>query len=311
MSVSVWFVFLLLVLVVGVVLFGIVGWVCSYCEYCSLVMLKIVLQFCEEGCDIEVMCCDLLGWIECFGCLFSGGCLEVVLFVNEDKLLLDLVGWNMCCGIVIYFGLCLLFVLLVLVLVLVFSSVYGFVKVMVVIGVLVVGLLLFKFVLLLWVKCCCCVVENELFLLIDLLCLLQGVGFSMDQSLQMLGDKLCDVLLVFGGELQEVNVVYIYGCMCVQLLWWLSEVYVDDDLVSLMQLILQVYVYGGVVQELLCQFSIWLCEQCCNVLKEKVGKFLVKMIVVMMLILLLVLMLVFVGLVLVVLVIILFKMGFF
>ncbi len=82
---------------------------------------------------------------------------------------------------------------------------------MVVIGALAAGLLLPKFILSSWVKRRRRAVDNELPLLIDLLRLLQGVGFSMDQSLQTLGDKLRDALPVLGGELQEANVAYTHG----------------------------------------------------------------------------------------------------
>ncbi len=92
-------------------------------------------------------------------------------------------------------------------------------------------------------------VETELPLLIDPLRLLQGVGFSMDQSLQTLGDKLRDALPVLGSELQEANVAYTHGRTRAQSLRRLSEVYADDDLTSLMQLILQVHAHGGAVQE--------------------------------------------------------------
>ncbi len=128
-------------------------------------------------------------------------------------------------------------------------------------------------------------VETELPLLIDLLRLLQGVGFSMDQSLQTLGDKLRDALPVLGSELQEANVAYTHG-RTRAVLRRLSEVYADDDLTSLMQLILQVHAHGGAVQEPLRQFSLRLREQRRNTLKEKVGKLSVKMTVVMMLTLL-------------------------
>ena len=82
---------------------------------------------------------------------------------------------------------------------------------MVIIGALAAGLLLPKFVLSSLVKRRRRAVETELPLLVDLLRLLQGVGFSMDQSLQTLGDKLRDALPVLGSELQEANVAYTHG----------------------------------------------------------------------------------------------------
>ncbi len=212
-------------------------------------------------------------------------------------------------GTAIYLGLRLLLGVLVLVLALAFSSSQGLARMMVVIGALAAGLLLPKFILSSWVKRRRRAVDNELPLLIDLLRLLQGVGFSMDQSLQTLGDKLRDALPVLGGELQEANVAYTHGRTRAQSLRRLSEVYADDDLTSLMQLILQVHAHGGAVQEPLRQFSIRLREQRRNALKEKVGKLSVKMTVVMMLTLLPALMLVLAGPALVALATTMSKMG--
>lgn len=309
MSASAWFALSLLVLAAGVALLGIAGWVRSHREHRTSATLKTALQPREEGRDTEATRRDSLGWIERFGRSLSGGRLEAALLANEDKLLLDLAGWNTRRGTAIYLGLRLLLALLVLALALAFSNAHGLAKVMVVIGALAAGLLLPKFVLSSWVKRRRRAVENELPLLIDLLRLLQGVGFSMDQSLQTLGDKLRDALPVLGGELQEANVAYTHGRTRAQSLRRLSEVYADDDLASLMQLILQVHAHGGAVQEPLRQFSLRLREQRRNALKEKVGKLSVKMTVVMMLTLLPALMLVLAGPALVALATTLSKMG--
>lgn len=109
--------------------------------------------------------------------------------------------------------------------------------------------------------------------------------------------------------MQEANVAYTHGRTRAQSLRRLSEVYADDDLTSLMQLILQVHAHGGAVQEPLRQFSIRLREQRRNALKEKVGKLSVKMTVVMMLTLLPALMLVLAGPALVALATTMSKMG--
>lgn len=271
--------------------------------------MKTALQPRDEARDTEAARRDSLGWLERFGRALSGGRLESALLANEDRLLLDLAGWNTRRGTAIYLGLRLLLGVLVLVLALAFSSAQGLARMMVVIGALAAGLLLPKFILSSWVKRRRRAVDNELPLLIDLLRLLQGVGFSMDQSLQTLGDKLRDALPVLGGELQEANVAYTHGRTRAQSLRRLSEVYADDDLTSLMQLILQVHAHGGAVQEPLRQFSIRLREQRRNALKEKVGKLSVKMTVVMMLTLLPALMLVLAGPALVALATTMSKMG--
>ncbi|MFL6956242.1 type II secretion system F family protein [Nocardiopsis yanglingensis] len=310
MSASAWFALSLLVLAAGVALLGIGGWVRSHREHRTSATLKTALQPREDARDGEAAPQrDSLGWLERFGRALSGGRLEAALLTNEDRLLLDLAGWNTRRGTAIYLGLRLLLAVLVLALVLTFSSVTGLARIMVIIGAFAAGLLLPKFILSAWVKRRRRAVENELPLLIDLLRLLQGVGFSMDQSLQTLGDKLRDALPVLGGELQEANVAYTHGRTRAQSLRRLSEVYADDDLTSLMQLILQVHAHGGAVQEPLRQFSIRLREQRRNTLKEKVGKLSVKMTVVMMLTLLPALMLVLAGPALVALATTMSKMG--
>lgn len=309
MSASVWFALSLLVLAAGIALLGIGGWIRSHREQRTTATLKTALQPRETSRDTEPARHDSLGWLERFGRALSGGRLETVLLANEDRLLLDLAGWNTRRGTAIYLGLRLLLAVLVLALVLTFSSVTGLARIMVIIGALAAGLLLPKFVLSSWVKRHRRAVETELPLLVDLLRLLQGVGFSMDQSLQTLGDKLRDALPVLGSELQEANVAYTHGRTRAQSLRRLSEVYADDDLTSLMQLILQVHAHGGAVQEPLRQFSLRLREQRRNTLKEKVGKLSVKMTVVMMLTLLPALMLVLAGPALVALATTLSKMG--
>ncbi|HEL2979299.1 TPA: type II secretion system F family protein [Stenotrophomonas maltophilia] len=296
MSASTWFALSLLVLAAGIALLGIGSWVRSHREHRTSATLKTALQPRDEARDTDAASQrDSLGWLERFGRALSGGRLESALLANEDRLLLDLAGWNTRRGTSIYLGLRLLLAMVVLALALSFSDATGLARMMVVIGALAAGLLLPKFILSSWVKRRRRAVDNELPLLIDLLRLLQGVGFSMDQSLQTLGDKLRDALPVLGGELQEANVAYTHGRTRAQSLRRLSEVYADDDLSSLMQLILQVHAHGGAVQEPLRQFSIRLREQRRNTLKEKVGKLSVKMTVVMMLTLLPALMLVLAG----------------
>ncbi|MHC1651937.1 type II secretion system F family protein [Stenotrophomonas maltophilia] len=295
MSASSWLALSLLVLAAGVALLGLGGWVRSHREQRTSATLKTALQPRDEVRDPEVTQRDSLGWLERFGRALSGGRLEAALLANEDRLLLDLAGWNTRRGTAIYLGLRLLLALLVLTLALTFSDATGLAKIMVVVGALAAGLLLPKFALSSWVKRRRRAVQNELPLLIDLLRLLQGVGFSMDQSLQTLGDKLREALPVLGGELQEANAAYTHGRTRAQSLRRLSDVYGDDDLTSLVQLILQVHAHGGAVQEPLRQFSLRLREQRRNSLKEKVGKLSVKMTVVMMLTLLPALMLVLAG----------------
>lgn len=295
MNASTWFMAALLVLAAGVALLGLVGWIRSQREDRSAATLSTALQPREAVREEGALQRDSLGWLERMGQAVGGGRVEAALLANEDRLLLDLAGWNTRRGTAIYLGLRLLLALLVLLAAVAFSDAHGLSKLMVMFGALAAGLLLPKFVLSAWVKRRRRAVNAELPLLIDLLRLLQGVGFSMDQSLQTLGDKLREALPVLGGEIQEANVAYTHGRTRAQSLRRLSDVYADDDLSSLVQLILQVHAHGGAVQEPLRQFSIRLREQRRNALKEKVGKLSVKMTVVMMLTLLPALMLVLGG----------------
>lgn len=307
MSANTWWMLALLLLAAGVALLGVGGWVRGQREARSAAALKTALQ--PQEADTEANRRDSLGWLERLGRQLSGGRLEAALLASEDRLLLDLAGWNTRRGTAIYLGLRLLLAAVVVALAIALSDAQGLAKFMVVVGALAAGLLLPKFVLGAWVKRRRRAVRNELPLLIDLLRLLQGVGFSMDQSLQTLGDKLREALPVLGGELQEANVAYTHGRSRAQSLRRLNEVYGDDDLSSLVQLILQVHAHGGAVQEPLKQFSARLREQRRNTLKEKVGKLSVKMTVVMMLTLLPALMLVLSGPALVALATTMSKMG--
>ncbi|AWH33432.1 type II secretion system F family protein [Stenotrophomonas sp. SAU14A_NAIMI4_8] len=307
MSANTWWMCALLLLAAGIALLGLGGWVRGQREARGEATLKTALQ--PRDAETEATRRDSLGWLERLGRQLSGGRLEAALLASEDRLLLDLAGWNTRRGTAIYLGLRLLLAAVVVALAIALSDAQGLAKVMVVVGALAAGLLLPKFVLGAWVRRRQRAVHNELPLLIDLLRLLQGVGFSMDQSLQTLGDKLRDALPVLGGELQEANVAYTHGRSRAQSLRRLNEVYGDDDLSSLVQLILQVHAHGGAVQEPLKQFSLRLREQRRNTLKEKVGKLSVKMTVVMMLTLLPALMLVLSGPALVALATTMSKMG--
>jgi len=309
MSAATWWMLALLVLAAGVALLGLGGWVRGSREARTSATLQTALRPRDAALPDAAPARDSFGWLQQLGQLFTGGRLEAALLASEDRLLLDLAGWNTRRGTAIYLALRLLLAVLVLVAALALSDATGASRFMVVIGALAAGLLLPKFALSSWVARRRRAVSNELPLLIDLLRLLQGVGFSMDQSLQTLGEKLRDALPVLGGEIHEANTAYSLGRTRAQSLRRLSDVYGDDDLSSLVQLILQVHAHGGAVQEPLRQFSVRLREQRRNTLKEKVGKLSVKMTVVMMLTLLPALMLVLAGPALVALANTLTKMG--
>ncbi len=236
-----------------------------------------------------------LGWLAALGERFHGGRLQAALLAPEDRLLLDQAGWNTRSGTAIFLALRLLLAVLCLLLALALFESSGVQRVVVMLAALAFGILLPKFALRAWAGRLRQRVNAELPLLIDLLRLLQGVGFSMDQSLQTLGDKLRGAIPVLGREIHQANIAYMHGRTRAQSLRRLGESFDDEDLRSLVQLMLQVHEHGGAVQEPLKQFSLRLREHRRATLKEKVGKLSVKMTVVMMLTLLPALMLVLSG----------------
>lgn len=236
-----------------------------------------------------------LDWIESIGRHFEDGRLGKTLLAPEDRLLLDQTNHNTVSGRAIFLGLRLVLALLLPVLVALTWHPAGSRFIVGLLAALAIGILLPKIVLHSWASRLCKRVEDELPLLIDLLRLLQGVGFSMDQSLQMIAERFYPVLPVLGNEIRDANAAYTHGRPRDQSLRRLAESFGNEDLKSLVQIILQVHQHGGAVQEPLRQFAERLREQRKMSMKEKTGKLSVKMTIVMMLTLLPALMLVLAG----------------
>lgn len=129
-------------------------------------------------------------------------------------------------------------------------------------------------------------VVEELPLFMDLLRLLQGVGLSIDQSLQILATEFNAVLRVISAELALANRLYSSGRSREQSLQRLSMLGADDDMNAVVNLLVQVDRHGGAVQEPLKEFSIRLREKRQAGFKEKIGAITVKMTGVMVLTLL-------------------------
>jgi tight adherence protein C len=302
MSADHWWIAALLALAAGIALLGLRGWVLSSRDQRSQQALQSALRPRDAAATPAALPTPRrslrqhwLNAIAAFGERFNGGRIEAALLAPEDRLLLDQAGWNTQAGTAIFLGLRVLIAVATVLLVLAFNHSTGFSRAMVIFGALAFGILLPKVALRAWATRLRRQVTAELPLLIDLLRLLQGVGFSMDQSLQTLGDKLRNAVPVLGREIHQANLAYMHGRSREQSLRRLGESFDDEDLRSLVQLILQVHAHGGAVQEPLRQFSLRLREQRRSTLKEKVGKLSVKMTVVMMLTLLPALMLVLAG----------------
>ena len=138
-------------------------------------------------------------------------------------------------------------------------------------------------------------VVEELPLFVDLLRLLQGVGLSIDQSLQILATEFGSVLRVISSELSLANRLYSSGRTREQSLQRLSYLGADDDMNAVVNLLVQVDRHGGAVQEPLKEFSVRLREKRQASFKEKIGTITVKMTGVMVLTLLPALMVITAG----------------
>jgi tight adherence protein C len=120
-------------------------------------------------------------------------------------------------------------------------------------------------------------VNAELPMFVDLLRLLQGVGLSLDQSLQVMIQDFRTVLPVLATELALAQAQFATGRTREQSMKRLSTSYDNEDLSAIVRLIVQVEKHGGGVQEPLRQFGDRLRETRRAMLRERIGKLTVKM----------------------------------
>ncbi|ADU39312.1 type II secretion system F family protein [Variovorax paradoxus] len=120
-------------------------------------------------------------------------------------------------------------------------------------------------------------VAQELPLFIDLLRLLQGVGLSLDQSLQIMANDFSHVLRVLGYELAFANRQYSQGRTREHSLQRLATLHKNENLGGLVSLLVQVDRHGGAIQEPLRIFSDRLREHRRSEMKDRIGKITVKM----------------------------------
>ncbi len=137
--------------------------------------------------------------------------------------------------------------------------------------------------------------DDELPVLVDMLRLLQGVGMSIDQSLQLIVTEFGSMLPVLGPELKRANDQFASGRSREQTLQRIGKLFESEDLRNLIMLLNQVDRFGGAVQEPLKLFGLRLQEARKMRLKEKVGHLTVKMTGVMVVSLLPVLLIVTAG----------------
>lgn len=129
-------------------------------------------------------------------------------------------------------------------------------------------------------------VADEMPAFVDLLRLLQGVGLSLDQSLQVIINDFRSMLPVLANELEIAQRQFVAGRTREQSLQRLAGAFGNEDLRAVARLMIQVDRHGGAVQEPLRQFGERLRETRRAALRERIGRLTVKMTGVMILTLL-------------------------
>ncbi|MDR3444227.1 MULTISPECIES: type II secretion system F family protein [unclassified Dyella] len=236
----------------------------------------------------------LMRWLVVLGKRFESSRLGRALITPEDRLLLGQINSNTGDGRAVFLGLRLALAMAVPLPVLLWLAPSGLHAFAIFVGAAAFGLIAPKLVLSIWAKRLRKRADDELPLLIDLLRLLQGVGFSVDQSLQMVADRFQEAMPLLSREVGDANTLYLRGRSRMQSLHRLCE-FDNDGLKSLVQILVQVHEHGGAVQEPLRQFGDRLREQRKLRMKELSGRLSVKMTLVMMLTLIPALMLVMAG----------------
>ncbi|MGP8475320.1 type II secretion system F family protein [Burkholderia sp. PR2] len=129
-------------------------------------------------------------------------------------------------------------------------------------------------------------VVDELPLFVDMLRLLQGVGLSLDQSLQVVTNDFRGMMPVLSSEVGIAQRQFAAGRTRDQSMQRLSGGFDNEDLRAIVRLMVQVDKHGGAVQEPLKQFGDRLRETRRAMLRERIGRLTVKMTGVMILTLL-------------------------
>ncbi|EDT38141.1 type II secretion system F family protein [Burkholderia ambifaria] len=129
-------------------------------------------------------------------------------------------------------------------------------------------------------------VVDELPLFVDMLRLLQGVGLSLDQSLQVVTNDFRGMMPVLSSEVGIAQRHFVAGRTREQSMQRLSGGFDNEDLRAIVRLMVQVDKHGGAVQEPLKQFGDRLRETRRAMLRERIGRLTVKMTGVMVLTLL-------------------------
>lgn len=119
--------------------------------------------------------------------------------------------------------------------------------------------------------------ERELVAIVDVMRLLQGVGLSVDQSIEIMSTQLRDLVPITGRMLHRSRAQVKSGVPWNVILKKMSNVYTSDEFKSFVQVLGQIEKFGGAVQEPLRQFSDRLIEKERANAKEIMGKLTVKL----------------------------------
>ncbi|MGI4861536.1 MAG: type II secretion system F family protein [Janthinobacterium lividum] len=128
--------------------------------------------------------------------------------------------------------------------------------------------------------------NEELPLLVDLLRLLQGVGLSVDQTIQLIEQDFNTAMPVLSRELAHAEAQFRSGLPRAASLQRFATIYRNADMASIAELIVQVDRFGGAVQTPLQQFGERMRERHRSDMKARIGQLTVKMTGVMVLTLL-------------------------
>ncbi|MVW70571.1 type II secretion system F family protein [Bordetella sp. 15P40C-2] len=220
---------------------------------------------------------------DALGKRLGSGSLAESLLPAEDNKLLELAGYpNIGIAraryVVLRFGLAILLPLTaVVVRVTWFGAASWFAIVTTLVLGFAIGYLLPKWLLTRRVKARKEQAGKELSLFIDLLRLLQGVGLSVDQSLQVIIKDFASVLPVLSHEFSAACAIYARGRTREQSFARLIQDFGNDDIAAICRLIEQVDRHGGAVQEPLNRFSQRIRDKRRFELKERIGRLTVKM----------------------------------
>lgn len=118
--------------------------------------------------------------------------------------------------------------------------------------------------------------ERELVGVVDILRLLQGVGLSVDQSIEVMATQLRDMVPITGKMLYKSRTQVQSGVPWNTILKRIGEVYTTAEFRSFVTVVGQIEKFGGAVQEPLRQFSERLIEKQRANAKESIGELTVK-----------------------------------